>query len=639
MAQARPRRVSVQAWQPPRRIDAIDFWLRSRLLATAHALRETLRPSARRWPAGHALADAPVLAQCRTPLWADGRADEFPLVAGKVQNLRVARRAFDAVEVPAGEVLSFWRQLGRPGAWRGFVVGRELRGGCVVPTLAGGLCQLSNALATAAARAGIELVERHGHSARIEQAGEAAHDAVDATVFWNYVDLKLRARQAWRLEVELTDSELVLRIRARSPLMSKSPLVLRRANGEGGVSPLPPGNEKRDALPLAEKKGDALPLAEIKGDALPLARGCLSCDQTTCFRHRPPVNVGPRGRTAVLVDGWTPEFARYLRAQHPDAQRMQPLPLRLAFWRRPAAGWHREPVAEGTPPPQAPVAVSLRRALWQRLWARHAGRRQASLIEGQRWLALAFAARLKPEHTHLVVEQSLLPHLQRIGALDGRRVTVLASALPMAEVETRLDAATRQWPEDTTLRDFRADPLLVQAEAIALARATVVATPHAEVARHLKALAPRAVLRPLDWVLPEARVSVVERASLPLVVFAASALARKGAHELAAALQGMPCRLRVWGSASDDARLWQGIAHVEHMNWRGDALAGASVVVLPAHIEHAPRALLRAVAAGVPVVASTACGLSGLHDARLVREVAPGDVDALRTALQAACNP
>jgi hypothetical protein len=131
----------------------------------------------------------------------------------------------------------------------------------------------------------------------------------------------------------------------------------------------------------------------------------------------------------VLVDGWTPEFARYLRAQHPDAQRMQPLPLRLAFWRRPAAGWHREPVAEGTPPPQALVAVSLRRALWQRLWARHAGRRQASLIDGQRWLALAFAARLKPEHTHLVVEQSLLPHLQRIGALDGRRVTVLAERI------------------------------------------------------------------------------------------------------------------------------------------------------------------------------------------------------------------
>jgi hypothetical protein len=38
----------------------------------------------------------------------------------------------------------------------------------------------------------------------------------------------------------------------------------------------------------------------------------------------------------------------------------------------------------------------------------------------------------------------------------------------------------------------------------------------------------------------------------------------------------------------------------------------------------------------VPVVASTACGLAGLTG---VREVAPGDVEALRAALQAACIP
>ena len=45
MAQARSVGVSAPAWQPPRRIDAIDFWLRSRLLATAHALREALQAS------------------------------------------------------------------------------------------------------------------------------------------------------------------------------------------------------------------------------------------------------------------------------------------------------------------------------------------------------------------------------------------------------------------------------------------------------------------------------------------------------------------------------------------------------------------------------------------------------------------
>lgn len=603
--------MSVRAWQPPRRIDAIDFWLRSRLLATAHALREAFRPSARRWQVTthgtlhgtQALADAPVLAQYRTPLWSDGRADEFPLVAGKVQNLRVARRAFDAVEVPAGELLSFWRQLGRPSASRGFVQGRELRGGCVVPTLAGGLCQLSNALATVAARAGFELVERHGHTARIEQTADAAGDAVDATVFWNYVDLKVRAKHAWRLEVELTASELVLRIRARSPLaMPAAPVVLRRT-----------GN------------ADEAP-------ALPLARGCLSCDQTACFRHRPPVETAqPQGRTAVLLDAWTPEFARYLDAHHAGAGRMQPVPVRLAFWRSPApdSGWHRE----SADPVRLLRWASLRRAVWQRLWARHAGRRQASLIDGQRWLALACVARLEADHTHLVVDQALLPYLQQAGALDGRRVTVLAGALPMAEIERRLDGAARRWPGDATLRDFRADPALVRAEAAALARAAAVVTPHAEIARHLAAVAPQAAVLRLDWRQPAMPAAADARDEPPLILLAASALARKGARELAAALQGWPCRLRVLGSPSDDTQMWRGIGPVEHLHWRGHGLHGARVVVLPAHIEHAPRALLRALAAGVPVVASTACGLAGLPG---VREVVAGDVEGLRAALQAA---
>ncbi|MGJ7606035.1 VanW family protein [Variovorax sp. LT1R20] len=606
MAQARPFGVSVRAWQPPRRIEAIDFWLRSRLLASAHALREALRPSARRWHGdAHALADAPVLAQYRTPLWSDGRADEFPLVAGKVQNLRVARGAFDAIEVPAGELLSFWRQLGRPSASRGFVQGRELRGGCVVPTLAGGLCQLSNALATVASRAGLELVERHGHTARIEQAADAPGDAVDATVFWNYVDLKLRAKHAWRLEVELTSDELVLRIRARSPLaMPAVPMALRRAGEEGASTAAP----------------------------LPLARGCLSCDQTACFRHRSLPAVAQQGRTAVLLDAWTPEFARYLGEHHAGADRMQPVPLRLAFWRAgPATGWRREAVADGAASVQSPWWTSLRRTVWQRLWARHAGRRQGSLIDGQRWLALAFAARLKPEHTQLVIDQALLPHLQQLGALDGRRTTVLASALPMAEIERRLDAAARRWPDDATLRDFRADAAFVQAEAAALVRAEMVVTPHAGVGAHLAAMAPRAASLRLDWMLPAARGIDVAVAAPPLIVFAASALARKGARELAAALQGWPCRLRVLGSPSDDAQLWRGIDSVEHMHWRVDGLSGARVVVLPAHIEHAPRALLRALAAGLPVVASSACGLAGLPG---VREVAAGDVEGLRAALK-----
>ncbi len=93
-----------------------------------------------------ALVQAPVAGQSVTVLWTADSAAEFKLTAGKVENLRIAARAFDGLELGPGTVLSFWRQLGRPIGRRGFVEGRELREGCVVPSIAGGLCQLSNAL-------------------------------------------------------------------------------------------------------------------------------------------------------------------------------------------------------------------------------------------------------------------------------------------------------------------------------------------------------------------------------------------------------------------------------------------------------------------------------------------------------------
>lgn len=42
----------------------------------------------------HALIGAPVVAEKRAPLWRQVSPEEFPLTAGKGQNLRLAARAF-----------------------------------------------------------------------------------------------------------------------------------------------------------------------------------------------------------------------------------------------------------------------------------------------------------------------------------------------------------------------------------------------------------------------------------------------------------------------------------------------------------------------------------------------------------------
>src|SRR5204863_8927159 len=120
----------------------------------------------------------------QTPLWSDVRPEERTYQLGKVQNLRRAAAALDGVVVPAGAIFGFWTQTGRASRRRGFVTGRMLQQGCLVPAAGGGLCQLSNALYDAALQAECEVVERHTHSRAV--AGSAAAAGSDATVAWKY---------------------------------------------------------------------------------------------------------------------------------------------------------------------------------------------------------------------------------------------------------------------------------------------------------------------------------------------------------------------------------------------------------------------------------------------------------------------
>ncbi len=596
----------------PSRRQAVGFWLRSHGLMALRLWRDTFVQPVRRWPSAAGLGDAPLLAEHRSPLWRDGRTDgEFGLVAGKVHNLRLAVGAFHGVEVAAGGVLSFWRQLGRLSARRGFVLGREVREGCVVPALGGGLCQLSNALATCAAQAGFALVERHGHTRRVQGSSAAAAGSLDATVFWNYVDLRWKAGVAWRLEAELTADELVVRLRGIDT---------------GRAAPGRPVSMRVQPAPAEEPSE---------------ARGCLTCAQTQCFRHRGTWPVPAQGRTALLLDAWTPEFARHLESIEGATDRFVPRGAKLLGLKVPGrAGWHHDGAALHF----TAWAVFFARSLASRWHARRAGRRQAAVVQGQHALARAYARRLRPEHTRLVVDQALLAPLWQGGHLAGRHYEVLMHSLPMREIHARLQAAGERWPEDASLRDFRADPGWLDAEGQALRRAAALVTPHREIARVVRQQQPGIPAKLLPWVPPAwvdqdgpiaersgATSAASDTASLRQgpIVFGASALGRKGLNELAAALQGWEGELWVLGSAAPDPAAWRGLK-VRHLPFQSGWWREAGVLVLPAHVEHSPRAALAALAAGIPVVASPACGLEGLPGARTV---AAGDVDGLRRAL------
>lgn len=189
------------------------FWAKSRLLIARRLLRD--------WSAGEALwryrrmplpASAVPLARDEHRLFSATDPRERELELGKVQNLRIACAAIDGIVLARGEVFSFWRAVGRTARRKGYVVGRELRQGCMIPSVGGGICQLTNALSRVAHHSGMEIVERHSHT--VHPPGFFIDDATDATVFWNYVDFRFRARVPLRIGAEVTETTLIVRLDA-----------------------------------------------------------------------------------------------------------------------------------------------------------------------------------------------------------------------------------------------------------------------------------------------------------------------------------------------------------------------------------------------------------------------------------------
>ena len=523
------------------------------------------------------------MAASQSPLYANDVAGEQSLQAGKVQNLRVAARYLDGLVIPAGELFSFWAQVPRPTRRLGFVRGRELREGCVIASVGGGLCQLSNALYDVALTAGCAIVERHAHSRRLP--GSMAALGRDATIFWNYVDLRFRAPVDCQLEVSLDRDRLTVALRALELADAVSVPVVREVRS-------------------------------LDVEAEDATGSCDSCGMTACFRNEPAPARLPAAGAAWLVDAWWPEYDAYLRERAgPQDWLFTPLDsLRLGI------GPYRWNSAGLAAVRQAPGLVAARSWRSRRL-ARQGAARQRALLEMDEGLARHYARSLPFAATHLVVSQTLLPFLWRDGVLGGRSFDVLMTRLPLAALQATLDRAAQAWPQSPTLADFRADPALLEAESEALAAARRWITPHSRIATLAGAKADR-----LAWHLPAPGPARASRGTS--IAFPASTLGRKGAYELRAVAKELDLPVLLGGALLEGGAFWDGVCASPA---NGALLKDAAVVALPAWLEDQPRRLLQAVAAGVPVIASDACGLDGLSG---VRTIPIGDAPALREAVE-----
>jgi glycosyltransferase involved in cell wall biosynthesis len=204
---------------------------------------------------------------------------------------------------------------------------------------------------------------------------------------------------------------------------------------------------------------------------------------------------------------------------------------------------------------------------------------------------------------------------------------------PLQTLQQVLDEAAAQHPASPTLREFRAPDWLVAAEEAALAGAESLITPHSQLAEKLNVTHPGQVEH-IAWslpILPASGQPGPDRSAVrPSILFAASGLARKGAYEMREVIRHAPFSLHVLGRAQDTAEFWRGL-DIDWVMPGTDPLAGIACVVLPAFVEHQPRLFLRAIARGIPVICSPACGLGSQTGVTLIEA---GNADALAAAIK-----
>lgn len=536
------------------------------------------------------LIGSPVVAESRTPLWTESAPEEQFLLAGKVQNLRQAVGRLNGLEIPRGEIFSFWKHVGRASRRRGYTVGRELREGCIIPNVGGGLCQISNALYDAALKAGFEIVERHAHTQVIE--GSLAERGRDATVFWNYVDLRFRSPRPFRIEAFLGRDHLSVKFKSEAKEKKLFRII------------------KPNSAPKSEIRN---PKSEFQNP-----NSCASCGVESCFRSLKPEKNLNFGRTAFLLDEFSPEFDRYVQTKRESKDDLF-IPLDGRRFRKPNYAWDTGGFSHVK---QSFVVTGIRSYRSRRLAAQGAAR-QNNLLEMYEKLAADYARKLPYDALHLIVQQNLLPFLWKSGALGGRSFDVLMTALPMSEIQNRLDRAFALHPESRTLADFRADQELLEAERRSLENASKIITPHSAIA----SLFPRRA-ELLDWKIPAGKETGAGKNGKPTIVFPATTVGRKGCYELREAIRDLDVKLITLGPFIEDEDFWRGFDVEKNA---ADWLERADLIVLPAFVEHRPRRLLQAVAAGLPVIASRECGLENVPGAESVES---GRVDELRILIE-----
>lgn len=145
---------------------------------------------------------------------------DMQLQKNKSTNIQKAIEKLDGIVIEPGETFSFWRLVWKPSYKKWYLDGLVLRHGWPSIWVWWWLCQLSNLLYWMFLHLDIQVIERHRHSYDIfPDSGRVLPFASGATIFYNYVDLRVKNTLSHPIQIKLWTNDKYLKGQIRSDII------------------------------------------------------------------------------------------------------------------------------------------------------------------------------------------------------------------------------------------------------------------------------------------------------------------------------------------------------------------------------------------------------------------------------------
>lgn len=118
---------------------------------------------------------------------------DISMQLNKITNLKIATKKLNGILIQPGEVLSYWKLIGKTTKSKGYVDGMILKNGNYCAGTGGGLCQLSNLIFWMTIHTPLTIIERHRHGYDVfPDSNRTQPFGSGATCFYPHVDLMIQ---------------------------------------------------------------------------------------------------------------------------------------------------------------------------------------------------------------------------------------------------------------------------------------------------------------------------------------------------------------------------------------------------------------------------------------------------------------